>query len=41
MARIANGDPNYEDNWVDIIGYSQLVLNEIRNNETATGSLKV
>lgn len=33
--------PNYEDNWVDIIGYSQLALNEIRNNKTATGSLKV
>ena len=41
MARIANGDPNYEDNWVDIIGYSQLALNEIRNNKTTTGSLKV
>lgn len=29
MARIVNGDPNYEDNWVDIIGYAQLALNEI------------
>lgn len=29
IARIVNGDPNYIDNWVDIIGYSQLVLDEI------------
>jgi hypothetical protein len=27
MARILNGDPLYPDNWVDICGYSQLVVN--------------
>ena len=26
MARIVNGDPNYRDNWVDIAGYAQLVV---------------
>jgi len=30
IARMLNGDPHYDDNWVDIIGYSQLVLNELR-----------
>ena len=31
IARIVNGDPNYIDNWVDIIGYSQLVIEEIKS----------
>lgn len=26
LARIANGDPNYDDSWKDIAGYSQLVV---------------
>ena len=30
IARILNGDPNYDDNWIDIIGYSQLVINELK-----------
>lgn len=29
IARIINGDPTYKDNWVDIMGYCQLVLNEL------------
>lgn len=29
LGRIVNGDPTYDDSWVDIIGYSQLVLDEI------------
>lgn len=33
IARIVNGDPNYIDNWVDIIGYSQLVIDEIKSYE--------
>lgn len=24
VARILNGDPNYDDNWVDIAGYATL-----------------
>lgn len=33
IARIVNGDHNYIDNWVDIIGYSQLVIDEIKSYE--------
>ena len=33
MARMLNGDPEYDDNWVDIIGYSTLVLNRIRSDQ--------
>ena len=29
LARVANGDPMYADNFVDIAGYSQLVVNEL------------
>lgn len=29
ISRIACGDPNYRDNWVDVIGYSKLSLDEI------------
>lgn len=27
IARILNGNPDYLDNWVDIAGYAQLVVN--------------
>lgn len=30
VARILNGDPNYDDNWVDIAGYSMLVANRLK-----------
>ncbi len=33
IARILNGDPDYDDNWIDIMGYSQLVLNEIKKEK--------
>ncbi len=29
IARMLNGDAEYDDNWVDIIGYATLVLNRI------------
>lgn len=29
IARIINGDPTYKDNWLDIQGYCQLVLDEL------------
>ena len=29
MGRIVNGDPYYADSWVDITGYSQLVVDEL------------
>jgi hypothetical protein len=29
LARIVNGDPNYLDSWVDIVGYATLVINKL------------
>lgn len=34
VGRIINGDPFYQDSWVDIIGYSQLVLDILREDES-------
>ncbi len=33
IGRILNGDPNYLDSWVDIVGYTQLVVNELQEQE--------
>ncbi len=33
IGRILNGDPDYDDSWVDIAGYAQLVVNELRENK--------
>ena len=33
LARIMNGNVDYKDNYVDICGYCQLVLNEIKKQE--------
>ena len=30
LARIANGDPQYDDNFRDIAGYAQLVVDELQ-----------
>jgi len=32
LARIANGDPTYIDSWTDIIGYTQLVINDLTDD---------
>lgn len=32
IGRILNGDPFYDDSWVDICGYSQLVVDELRKD---------
>lgn len=29
IARILNGDPEYDDSWRDIIGYTQLVIDNL------------
>lgn len=29
IGRIANGDPFYDDSWIDIAGYAQLVVDEL------------
>ena len=30
VARILNGDPDYDDNWIDIAGYSTLVAERLK-----------
>lgn len=42
LGRIANGDPNYVDSWVDIAGYAQLVADRILadSQEKAQGTSK-
>lgn len=30
IGRIVNGDPDYDDSWVDIAGYAQLIVNRLR-----------
>lgn len=32
IGRIINGDSDYIDSWVDIVGYAQLVVNELEKN---------
>ena len=32
IGRIANGDPNYADSWVDIAGYAKLVSDRLEGN---------
>lgn len=34
IARIVNGDPNYDDSWRDIAGYAQLVVDELNGKNT-------
>lgn len=29
ISRIVTGNPEYDDNWLDIIGYTQLVIDRI------------
>ena len=29
IGRIGNGDPFYDDSWIDIAGYAQLVVDEL------------
>lgn len=40
IARILNGDPNYDDNWVDIAGYSMLVANRLKAAQNGVGAPK-
>ena len=32
IGRIVNGDPDYDDSWVDIAGYAQLVADRLQGN---------
>ena len=33
LARIANGDPSYDDSWRDIAGYAQLVVEQLTDKQ--------
>ena len=33
LGRIGNGDPTYLDSWIDIVGYTQLVINELKKQQ--------
>lgn len=33
LARAINGDPDYLDNWVDVIGFTQLTIDIIEGKE--------
>ena len=33
LGRIANGDPNYADSWIDIAGYAKLVSDRLEGVE--------
>lgn len=34
IGRVLNGDPGYLDSWVDIIGYTQLVVDQLEGKDT-------
>lgn len=38
ISRIVNGDPDYDDSWVDIAGYAQLIVNRLREDQSAFGA---
>lgn len=33
IGRILNGDPNYADSWIDIVGYAQLVVDTLERGQ--------
>jgi hypothetical protein len=33
LARIVNGDPNYDDNWRDIAGYAELIVKQLNGED--------
>ena len=35
IARALTGNPDYDDNWIDIAGYSQLVVNRLAKDAEA------
>lgn len=40
IGRILNGDPNYDDSWVDIAGYVTLVANRLQGKSDSGATLK-
>lgn len=39
IGRILNGDPDYDDSWVDIAGYSTLVAKRLQDKAKAESDL--
>lgn len=39
VGRILNGDPNYVDSWVDIVGYAQLVVDRLNKDQREFDSI--
>lgn len=37
LSRLANGDSNHVDSWIDIAGYAQLVVNELEKRGVDNG----
>jgi len=37
IGRILNGNPTYADSWVDIVGYTQLVVDRLERGQNAAG----
>lgn len=33
IGRILNGDPNYDDSWIDLAGYAQLVVKQLHGED--------
>lgn len=40
LGRILNGDYNYADSWVDIVGYTQLVVDELNEADAEAEAAK-
>lgn len=40
IGRIINGDANYDDSWVDIAGYAQLVADRLRRDQAKEQAVK-
>lgn len=38
IARAVCGDANYDDNWVDIEGYTKRIIEDLKKPETVAGS---
>ena len=38
IGRILNGDPNYDDSWIDIAGYAKLVADRLTADSVADGA---
>jgi len=37
IARILNGDPTYDDNWIDIAGYATLIAERLKSTKPKQG----